>query len=87
MEEKEIKKFKKHIRKAPCFTCLIRPTCVVFFSDGASLIKEACGIFRTWERRRNEILPLEDPDHNLIVDTSRNLVLEILKEEKERSNE
>jgi hypothetical protein len=88
MNEKQIADLREHTKTLPCITCLIRPTCVVFYEDGTAVIEQekVCGVFRNWAETRDKIAPAllgteRGYRGRIITETT----LEILKEEKKRN--
>jgi hypothetical protein len=86
LDPERAKKIKEHVRKVPCFSCLVRPLCVSFLNDGQGLIENKCSEFIDWQVERAEILSttdLEKDDQEERSKLIRGEILKILAEEKE----
>ena len=79
-ESKGEENLRRHVRKIPCFKCIVRVTCVDFFSDYGKVKTPDCNKFIKWVNKRDRL--------QSEVITSTNIVrmetLKILNEEKKR---
>lgn len=49
-------KLKKHAKKIPCFTCVVRVSCSMFGADGQLYVRLKCNDFQEWRNKSDEIV-------------------------------
>jgi hypothetical protein len=71
-------KLRKHVGIVPCFSCLVRLSCVTFFPNGRGDVKEICDSLHDWKVKAGEITL----ERNLRTGIIRKETLKILRKEK-----
>jgi hypothetical protein len=82
MRKEQEEKIRNHVRKIPCFTCIVRPICIEITRNGSVTPRNPCDLFVDWIEKRDEIT--EYPVSSAICEVMELESLEILRKEKRR---